>query len=228
MAKKCFLWIEAVIYISFFYLDIKGGDPFHMFGGLSSLLKYGGVWLCFFWSCQYRQWITIGLLGTVCADFFLLFTDWWLCGVLCFIGVQICYGIWLKKESFPKENFSKENFWRRVFFKEMWAVGAAIFLLATLTFFDVSVDALLVATAVYAMLLVQNTIGGIRSGRRKFAIGMCLFLLCDLQVGIYNMALYLPQMKEAPLFSWLEQAASVGIWVCYLPAKVLIALSGEK
>lgn len=225
MAKKCFLWIEALLYLGFLYLDIGGGDWPIEVGCLSSLLKYSGVVLCFFWSCRYRQWITFGLFGTVCADFFLLFTEQWLTGVICFLAVQLCYSIWLG----TREQFGSARHLRRlVLLCAGRAAGAAAVLLFGLALAGVSIDLLLLVTVMYAMLLVQNTIKGVRSGERLFAVGMCLFLLCDLQVGIYNIAAYLPQLEGSQVFSWLEQVASVGMWACYLPAKVLIALSGEK
>ena len=49
-----------------------------------------------------------------------------------------------------------------------------------------------------------------------FALGLTLFLGCDLCVGLFNA---LPQ--DSPLYF----AVSVGMWLFYLPSQVLIALS---
>ena len=51
---------------------------------------------------------------------------------------------------------------------------------------------------------------------RLFALGLALFVGCDVCVGLFN-ALPAP----SPLYS----AASVGMWLFYLPSQALIALS---
>ena len=51
---------------------------------------------------------------------------------------------------------------------------------------------------------------------RAFALGLTLFVGCDVCVGLFNV---LPP-GSAPYF-----AVSVGMWLFYLPSQVLIALS---
>ena len=60
------------------------------------------------------------------------------------------------------------------------------------------------------------------SGRsmRLFSIGLWLFLCCDLCVGLFQN----PQLVPPAVSAFV----SVGMWLFYLPAQVLIALSGAN
>lgn len=70
----------------------------------------------------------------------------------------------------------------------------------------------------------------------QFALGLTLFLCCDLCVGLHNFSLFPAQLQQAlPQFlaqfvptslpSWLEDFAAVGMWAFYLPSQILIVLS---
>lgn len=211
MVRKAFLGLETLLYVFFLYCDIQGGS----LTGLSSLLKYAGICLCFLFSLGGRgdRRITLGLLFTVAADYFLLFTDRFLPGVVSFLCVQLCYFLWLERDK------------RTLFFSLIGKMILSAAVLGTLSALGVEVDVLLAVTLYYFLFLVENTVRGIRSGKKLFAAGMCLFLLCDIQVGIFNMASYVPAFSENSL---LYEIAAVGMWACYLPAKVCITLAGQK
>ena len=73
--------------------------------------------------------------------------------------------------------------------------------------------------ALYFSQLLSNTVLAWRlKGRRwrRFALGLTLFAGCDVCVGLFN---------ALPAASPLYPAASVGMWLFYLPSQVLIALS---
>ena len=55
---------------------------------------------------------------------------------------------------------------------------------------------------------------------RLFSIGLWLFLCCDLCVGLFQN----PQLVPPAVSAFV----SVGIWLFYLPAQVLITLSGAN
>lgn len=55
---------------------------------------------------------------------------------------------------------------------------------------------------------------------RLFSIGLWLFLCCDLCVGLFQN----PQLVPPAVSAFV----SVGMWLFYLPAQVLIALSGAN
>ena len=55
---------------------------------------------------------------------------------------------------------------------------------------------------------------------KLFFAGLCLFLCCDICVGLHNMPSVLPD--------WLQSAARIGMWTFYLPSQVMIVLSGKE
>ncbi|MCR5330365.1 MAG: hypothetical protein K6E62_04155 [Lachnospiraceae bacterium] len=59
-----------------------------------------------------------------------------------------------------------------------------------------------------------------------FLVGMILFLLCDINVLLYNLGDYVS--IDAPLYNSLSAAAPYLIWVFYLPSQVLIVLSNLR
>jgi len=59
-----------------------------------------------------------------------------------------------------------------------------------------------------------------------FLLGMILFFLCDIQVGLYNLSLYLS--NESKVLDVLVQISGIGMWACYLPGQVAISMSDAK
>ncbi len=77
---------------------------------------------------------------------------------------------------------------------------------------------------VYGLLLLSASLSGFAaplpdSSRRLIAIGMSLFLLCDIHVALFNT---LP--ADNPYYPF----AAFLMWFFYLPAQVLLALSGSN
>ena len=64
-------------------------------------------------------------------------------------------------------------------------------------------------------------------GRRIFAYGMLLFLLCDIHVAIFNTHNYL-DVGGAQWYQLVFQIASVAMWFYYLPSQIIIAYSDKK
>ena len=56
-----------------------------------------------------------------------------------------------------------------------------------------------------------------------FMIGLLLFLICDINVLIFNLGAYISISSD--LFLVLQTAATILMWTFYLPAQVLIVLS---
>ena len=63
--------------------------------------------------------------------------------------------------------------------------------------------------------------GDIRLG--LFLAGLVLFFCCDIMVGIFNAAGYVPLQED--IYRTLYQVSSIGMWVFYLPGQVMITLS---
>ena len=60
-----------------------------------------------------------------------------------------------------------------------------------------------------------------RAGRR-FSLGLCLFLCCDICVGLHNLFLAAP-----PALPGLARTVQLAMWAFYLPSQVLIVLSAD-
>ena len=76
-------------------------------------------------------------------------------------------------------------------------------------------------TAFYFTTFLVNTVQSLvlrGKKQRLFALGLVLFLCCDLCVGAFNE----PGLVPSGVYSF----ARVGMWLFYLPAQVLITLSG--
>ena len=76
----------------------------------------------------------------------------------------------------------------------------------------------LLAGLYFSQLLSNTILAWTRRGRRwrLFALGLTLFVGCDVCVGLFN---------ALPPGSPRYFAVSIGMWLFYLPSQVLIALS---
>ena len=201
-----FLTGEGLMYLRFLSADLWGG-------GNPNPVRYASILLCaafslwgaLAWQGDRLVCLTLGL--TAWADWYLLMLDrYYIFGVGIFCGVQLCYLIRLRRESGGRS-------W--------WGARLALGLagLAGLAVWD-SLTALNVLACLYLTnFLCSAGLSLTLKGRRMrlFALGLVLFLCCDICVGVYNLPGLLPEGFYA--------FARVGMWMFYLPAQVLITLS---
>jgi len=206
MLVPAFLAAEGALYALFLALDLFGG------GAGSVPVKYASIALCaamaLYSARRGGDKLTAGALAcTLGADTFLLLLDrWYLLGVLLFFGVQVCYALRLYREGAGLGLKARGLLWG--------LLTAAVWLSGLLT-------PLTAAAALYlANFLVNLFLSRTRPGRpgRLMTWGLALYLCCDLWVGVYN----LPQLFPPALYA----AASVCMWLFYLPGQVLLVLSG--
>lgn len=195
-----FLSAEGAVYACFLVLDLMGQ------GDQTTFLKYAGILLCLAFSLLGTDRLApLALALTAGADWFLLVrNDHYALGVALFLGVQTVYYVRL----------------RRAGADSAWALRSALALGAGLGVYALHMASPVnLLAALYFSQLVSNTLLAWRlKGRRwrTFALGLTLFVGCDLCVGLFNA---LPP-DSPPYF-----AVSVGMWLFYLPSQVLIALS---
>ncbi len=197
----CFLAAEGALYLAFLALDL-----FDLWGG-TLWLKYTGVLLCLLFSLLWgHPRLSAALLFTAGADWFLLvLEDHLLWGVALFCVVQILYALHLHRLGSPIAPLLR------------MAVAAAMLLL--LIFLD-TVTLLNILALLYFSQLLSNAVAAWRlPGARLFALGLSLFVCCDLCVGI---------RFAFPLSPAVYPVISLGMWFFYLPSQVLIALSGKE
>ena len=180
----------------------RAGDP----------VKFSSIVLCaafcFYWSRRGGDGLVAGAMAlTLCADFFLLVLDRdYALGVAVFCLVQGLYFLRLC---------------RCMGRRPRWLLRGVIFALGLGALWGM---AALTALNTLAIFYFANFVGNALSalevpGRRGrlFALGLWLFLCCDICVGVHNAQLLLPQ--------WGARAVQVGMWLFYLPGQVFIALS---
>ena len=202
-----FLLAELAVYLLFLWLDLFCG------GAGSAPVKYAAIALCFFFSLYGsvrggERLVTAALaftLGGVC--FLLLLDARYLAGVLLFCVVQ---GLYLAR--ILRENGGHA----------LWPLRLGLFAVALWVLRRLGMLSLLNGvTAFYFNNFLVNVIQSLslRGLRlRLFSLGLALFLCCDLCVGAFNE----PGLVPSAVYSF----ARVGMWLFYLPAQVLIALSG--
>lgn len=147
--------------------------------------------------------VLAALSFTLAADFLLLFTEFYSAGIAVFCGAHLCYILRYRKN----------------FFIPMLCVAAAAGLVAV-TFWYQGFSFFYVIAGLYGLLLLTAVVCAWYSNLPRVnkllaCVGMLCFLLCDLNVAFYNLS---------PAYQ-VRRYAGLLIWIFYLPAQMLIALS---
>ena len=173
-------------------------------------LKYAGIisclFICIFALSQERRSVArlqvFVLAFTLAADFFLLFTQYFSAGLVIFLFAHICALVR----------------YRPRFILPACICAGVVSLISGLA---LSLPAPAVIACAYAILIISVTISTFFSEQPKINIlfsrlGMCLFIICDINVAIFN--------STSPELA-VHIASSVLMWAFYLPAQTLLALS---
>lgn len=192
--KRLFVVIESIIYISFLILDILNIN--------TTYIKYLGIILCLAYSIYNRKkYQALSFIFTLIADLFLLvLLDHYEIGVSSFIIVQIVYIYFLG-------NMDKGYFNMFLYIRSIFIMMATILLIITH-----NMSLLNELVVIYFSNLVLNAVQAWLLPNRIMALGLTLFVCCDICVGLFNInsANYI-----ALYFSWFF----------YLPSQVLIGLA---
>ena len=181
---------ETILYLLFLGMDIFGiGD--------TTPIKFLSILLLTLSVFDFREkTVSIAMIFTALADVFLLVLNrFYAAGILCFLVVQTCYAVRIRKAGdLPRHT--------------------AVYALPP-------VEAL---AGAYILLFAVNLIQAVRLAHRcpsrkwkLFAAGLALFFCCDLCVGIHN----LPNLGGPAL----HRFAQFAMWGCYLPGQCLIRAS---
>ena len=204
-----FLIIEVVLYAAFLYCDVIGSF------GCSTILKYISLLLCFAFSVDNHSakdggFVCLALGLTAIADFFLLVLNrWYEIGVAVFCLVQLIYALRLREM-----NEKAIPFWIRIIVGFGTLAGVILSGLFNILNLLVCIYFPQLCCNAIASLLQPDT-----GGKRLFAIGLWLFVCCDICVGINNM----PISNQ-----FLQTFVSVAMWAFYLPSQILIVLSASR
>lgn len=224
------LVIIALLYITFLYMDIFHGELFM----ISNLLKLISVILCFSLSLLVRNQglgikdltlLRLGLFITIIGDLFLLvLNSHYILGIFLFSLVQTIYIV----------RYDIQNIWENIK-RSLIILFSLILIYGILNYGVREIDFLIIISLYYFITLLTSLMKSIRAYKLKLypnpnrfmiVLAMFLFLLCDLNVGLYNITKttsFLPQYG-----SLLSNISSILIWLFYLPSQVLLSLSGYR
>ena len=192
--KKIFILLESFIYISFIIFDLIKID--------STYIKYLGIILCFLFALfNKKKYRTISMFFTLIADYFLLVRNSsYEIGVTSFIIVQIIYMFFEKK--LEAKYFVKYFYFRLL-----------VILLGTCFLYVASNFTLLnELVLIYFSSLLVNTAYAYNIKNFLLALGLTLFVCCDVCVGIHNI-------------NTQNYLATILMWIFYLPSQVLIVMA---
>lgn len=198
--RSTFLSVEGVAYACFLLLDLTGH------GDQTTPIKYAGIVLCLAFSLLGTdRLVPVALALTAGADWFLLVrNDRYLLGIALFLAVQAVYFLRLRRAG-------ADRAWP---LRSVLALGAGLGVYALGMASAVNLAAALYFSQLAANALSAWTVKGERW--RAFALGLTLFVGCDVCVGLFN-----ARIGGLALYYF----AAVGMWLFYLPSQVLIALS---
>ncbi|CCQ93674.1 Membrane protein [[Clostridium] ultunense Esp] len=219
---KVFLLFIAILYIGFMYIDIYDIESIIS----SDRLKYLSMLLVLMISLftgddalnvKDLKLLQTGLFITLIADLFLLILGrHYVLGILLFSVVQIIYS---SRYGFTNLKINIRNF--IVIFSSLFIVHLVV---DKLIF---KLDFIWVMGLFYGLCLLNSVIKAAKAYRDRLfpkpnghmiLIGMVLFLLCDINVALYNI------LNEGLFYN----ISSISMWLFYLPSQVLLSLSGYK
>lgn len=203
-----FLTVEAILYAAFLVWDVTIG------GRGSNPIKFAGILLCLVYALYLghlggSRLVPAALALTALADVFLLLLDAdYALGILLFCAVQGLYFVRIVRSGG----------------RSLWGLRLGLFLLSLVV---LNLLGLLIPLNILALFYFTNffcnalaSLGCSGWPRRLFSMGLWLFLCCDLCVGLFQN----PQLVPPAMSPFV----SVGMWLFYLPAQVLITLSGAN
>ena len=173
-----------------------------------SIIKYSFILSCFLFCLlknrplqNYPQMrlLICALFFTACADYFLIFTNYFLTGILLFCLVQLCYRLFLGGN------------WNSLLKNSLFAL---LFLLPLAYFSEI----ILLPAAIYIGFLYANI--SLAKHQKNFSLltAFTLMFLCDIHVGFANLPQYLNLLPAA----WSSFSSNI-LWFFYLPSQFMIS-----
>ncbi len=250
--ELCFILIQTFLYISFLSLDISNGDvTLSAYLKFSVIILCFCYALLFARGAD--KSILFCMRGafffTVISDWFLLIQDHYLYGVITFIVVQQLYSIRIVLVKISqvenrkhrgegnqgKANLLFDNEFLSCYIQRLFlqiAISLVVYLILHQA--NIMIDSLVLVSVFYFICITTNTISAVlltkkpncTAGNVLFAVGMVLFLLCDINVGIFNLSNIIVLPKA--IYHNIYQLSSVLMWTFYAPAQTLLAISAGR
>ena len=170
------------------------------------------VLVCFLLSFTYKKYasskkdaysLRLALLFTVLGDFCLILKGYRTPGLICFCAVQLIYAY-------------------RFTGKKITAVLIPALIIMFIAGSKLVTEEILLGTMYLACLLTAVCCSFLsslpRPNKGLASLAMVLFLLCDINVGMYNLE----------IFTDYRNITFVLIWIFYCPSQILLAFSAKK
>ena len=233
--SSLFIILQLMMYAAFLFLDLTGGNI-----AISSYIKFMVIILCFCYALFAKRsadksilfLMKAALCFTVISDLLILILDVYFYGVLTFIIVQQLYGVRISMENMLiRERYNSNMIWRSFIQRFLLQLAISFSICGILVFSGVALEPLLIASVFYFTSIVVNTFNAVKitisypgyPRMRMFAIGMLLFLLCDINVGLFNISGFINIPTST--YSVINGISSILMWTFYAPSQVILALS---
>ena len=217
--KNILIVLIAILYITFLYTDISEKKLFLS----SNIMKFISIFLCFLLaivnhkSRKYKlnsKLLITGLFFTLIADYlFLIYNNFFPVAIGSFCIVQILYIL----------RYNKQNIRKNI----LYIIFSLLIIFIVYGYIYNSIkkiDLILPIGLFYSSCLFISLKEAIYQYRYELfpspnkemiLLGMILFVLCDINVAIYN------------TIGKTSDIASIAMWLFYLPSQLLLALSGN-
>lgn len=219
---RLILVILFIIYILFIYVDVFN----HISSMYINIIKYIGIILCFILSLITNskdhiidsRLLQIGMLFTTFADLALVILENYIIGVMLFTIVQLIYIARYTRDRF-KIVFNKLLVVFIIILSSYFIISGLIiktsFILIPIGLFY----AVCLMVSVAKAIVISRENSYLNPNKYMIALGMVLFLLCDMSIGVAYILRNANMLNLSYLFSNL-------IWIFYLPSQILLSISG--
>jgi len=162
----------------------------------------------------------IGLICTVCADYFLVLAEarQQLPAMIFFSVTQLAY--------FARLYFAERSEKRRTCHIFLRIIASGIAILATVIVLGSNTDAVALVSMFYYANLLINIVFAFLQGEepRIFAVGLLLFVLCDTLIGLSCLDAYMTIPEDSFVWRLIHPGFDLA-WAFYVPSQTLLALS---
>ena len=214
IAFYLYIVIEIGLYLSFLIIDFFTKSDSTIIKYISIIIVNLASLFTIIINRKGNYYFVLGLIFTLISDtFLLLINDYYIAGLICFNIVQNLYLFGLKNE------ISR-------YFKIQLLVRLII-LITCVSISFVTKEYEVMLSSSYIIFLIMNILTLILFCKKDsknitLLIGFCLFLLCDINVGLNNLGYYFPLDQNT--INTLQNVSSNLMWLFYLPSQVLISL----
>jgi hypothetical protein len=235
-----FVILQTILYVIFLTLDLTDSST-----SLSNGIKFSIIVLCFCYALIFGKGtnksiifcLQAALFFTVISDLLILILDYYFYGVVTFIIVQQIYDIYLTILKFNRkavEEKSVKPFVYVLLRRFMFRLAIAFLIYFLLGLVGINLEGLIIVSVYYFICIFTNAISAASIAiQRKnnmgvvlFTIGILLFLLCDINVGLFNISGFITMPEK--IYRSIYSISSILMWTFYAPAQVLISLSTSK